>query len=628
VPPTPNSSPAQITAGPDGTLWFTEATASKIGHVAPGGSIVEFPTPTPGAYPLGIARGPRSFMVFTEALVNKIAFISTDGKTTGDFTIPTANALPTSIVLGLDNAFWFTEYGAKKIGRMDFSGNFNEFPVSSAPAAIAVGPDGALYFTENAGNRIGRITIAGAVTEFGVPDMNSGPTGIVAGPDGALWFTENAASRIGRLSFVFGPMVNCTLPSSPQMAGTFFSGSCSATQGMPPYKLSASGNPPPGLIIDPTTGAISGTLTTAGTFTFNVVVTDSSTPALTGQQSYTFTVSPLPLGITCNTPTAHLYTAYATSSQGSYGCRGTNGTPPYKYALTSGTLPAGLTLQTDTGNITGAPTALGSSPISIQVTDSSTPVMTASMASTIQVLYGAVTSTGGPLFTLSAPPTSVDPGGAVPGLTLTANEPLRAAVTGTATLAFTDSTLLFNTPAGYVDPAMQFVDGKGNGTGATYNFTIPSGSSSITLAGFNVGTVAGNINIAIAADGVAQTGGLVIIPPATPVIESGSVQFTNVTSTGFHLEFLGTSATRSVTTATINLNPKSGQQIVGQSTFTLDVTTVMDAWFSSSASLPYGGHFSLTIPFELSGDINAIDSATVTINATFGNPSQPVTGKR
>jgi len=626
VPPTPNSSPAEITAGPDGTLWFTEAAVSKIGHVGPGGSVVEFPTPTPGAFPLGIASGPYGLVVFTETLVNKIGYISTDGKTSGDFTIPTAGALPTSIVQGPDKAFWFTEYGASKIGRMDFSGNFTEFPVSSAPTAITLGPDDALYFTETAGNSIGRITIGGAVKEFGVPDMNSGPTGIAAGPDGALWFTENAASQIGRLSFVSGPTVSCTLPSSPQKAGTQFSGKCSATQGTSPYKFSASGIP--GLMIDPTTGAISGTLTTAGTFTFDVVVTDSSTPSLTGQQSYPFTVSPLALGITCNTPAAHLYTAYTNS-----GCNGTNGTPPYKYRLTSGTPPAGLTFDTNTGNLTGTPTALGSSAISVQVTDSSTPVMTASMATTIQVEYGAVTSTGGALFSLSTPPTSVDPGGSVSGLTLTPNETLQAAVTGTATLSFTDSGKLANTPKDYVDPALQFVDSNGNGTGATYNFTIPSGSSSITLAGFNAGTVAGTIDIAITADGVAQqTGGVVLVPSsAAPVIDSGSVQFTNVTSSGFDLEFTGTSDTRSLSTVTITLNPVSGDQIVGQGTdvpFTIDVSQAMAAWFKSSASLPYGGRFSLTIPMEFSGDISAIASATVQIAATTGNPSQPVTGNR
>jgi streptogramin lyase len=626
VPPTPGSSPAQISPGPDGTLWFTEAAASQIAHIAPGGATLEFPTPTAGAYPLGVTIGPSNFVFFTEAAVNKIGYISTDGQTTGDLTIPTAGALPTSIVLGLDDAFWFTEYGANQIGRVDFSGNFLEFPVSSAPAAITVGPDGALYFTEPAGNLIGRITMAGALNEFAVPDANSSPIGIVAGPDGAVWFTESAASRIGHLSFIYGPVVSCTLPSSPQIAGTTFSGSCSATQGTPPYTFSATGNAPPGLTIDPNTGAISGTLTTAGTFTFNVVATDSSTPPLTGQQSYTFTVSPLPLGVACNTPTAYLYTAYASSSQTSYGCSGTNGTPPYAYALTSGTLPAGLTFQASTGSITGTPTAPGSFPISVQVTDSSTPVMTASMTTTIQVQYGNVTSTGGPLFTLSTPPNSVDPGGTVTGLTLTANTPLLAAVTGSATLTFTDNTLLMNTQPGYVDPAMQFVDGNGNGTGTTFNFTIPSGSSSITLPSFDVGTVAGSIGLAITVDSLQQASGLVIVPPATPVIESGSVQFTNVTSSGFDIEFVGISATRSLSSVTIMLNPASGEQILGQSTFTLDVSSIMNTWFSSAASLPYGGRFSLTVPFELSGDVSAIASATVTISATAGNPSQPVTG--
>jgi hypothetical protein len=173
---------------------------------------------------------------------------------------------------------------------------------------------------------------------------------------------------------------------------------------------------------------------------------------------------------------------------------------------------------------------------------------------------------------------------------------------------------------------LQFVDGNGNGTGTTFNFTIPSGSSSITLPSFDVGTVAGSIGLAITVDSLQQASGLVIVPPATPVIESGSVQFTNVTSSGFDIEFVGISATRSLSSVTIMLNPASGEQILGQSTFTLDVSSIMNTWFSSAASLPYGGRFSLTVPFELSGDVSAIASATVTISATAGNPSQPVTG--
>jgi hypothetical protein len=222
----------------------------------------------------------------------------------------------------------------------------------------------------------------------------------------------------------------------------------------------------------------------------------------------------------------------------------------------------------------------------------------------------------------------VDPGGAVPSLTLTANETLRATVTGTATLTFTDYTGLQNTPAGYVDPATQFVDSQGNVTGTKYNFTIPSGTSSITLPGFNVGTVAGTIRIAITVNGVDQGGNQVVVLPATPIIESGSVQFTNVTASSFDLEFVGTSATRSLAIATVTLNAAPGDQIVGQSTFNVNVTDVMNAWFSSTSGLQYGGRFSLTLPFELSGDVKAIASATVTIAATSTNPSQPVTGNK
>jgi hypothetical protein len=44
--PTSQSAPSRITAGPDGTLWFTESTANKIGRITTSGSITEFATPT------------------------------------------------------------------------------------------------------------------------------------------------------------------------------------------------------------------------------------------------------------------------------------------------------------------------------------------------------------------------------------------------------------------------------------------------------------------------------------------------------------------------------------------------------------------------------------------------------
>jgi len=629
VPKTANSGPSQLVPAPDGALWFTETSASQIAHVDATGKLKEFPTKSASAGPYSLAVGPYNFLVYTETLpsANKIGVISEDGLTNLEFPIPTASSLPTSIVLGSDQAFWFTEFGANKIGRMDFAGNIVELGVSAAPSAITLGPDGALYFTETAANKIGRLTTAGVLTETAIPDANSGPTGIVAGPDGAIWFTENNLSKIGRLSFVLAPIVSCTLPAAPLQAGSAFSGNCTATQGTPPYQYSlstAAGSTLPGASIDPNTGALSGTLTTAGTFTFNVMVTDSSSPAETGQQSYTFKVTPLPLSITCDTPTPRLYTPYAGASQAD-GCSAANGTPPYTYTQT-GTLPPGLSFNTANGNITGTPTTLGTYQFTIQITDSSAPVFTVSQAVTLTVQYGAVTSTGKPLFTLTSVPLSVTPGTDASGIVLKANEPLLAALSGTAVLTFTvDPALLGtgNTPNNYVDPALQFLNSSGSPASATYSFTFPAGGTSLALPSLDPGTVVGTVDITINAAGLAQAGASIPVAGDTPVIEPGSVQFTNVSAAGFDIELIAMLPQRKAANATITFSPSSGDQISGQQTFVFNVADATNTWFASSNSLQYGGMCSLTFSFVFNGSIDAVGSATVTVDT-----SQPVSGNR
>ncbi len=44
--PTANSSPNDITTGPDGALWFTEAQTNKIGRVTTSGTTTEFTIPS------------------------------------------------------------------------------------------------------------------------------------------------------------------------------------------------------------------------------------------------------------------------------------------------------------------------------------------------------------------------------------------------------------------------------------------------------------------------------------------------------------------------------------------------------------------------------------------------------
>jgi streptogramin lyase len=202
--PSANAKPTSIVTGPDGNLWFTESNANKIGRITPAGAITEFDVPTAKSGPFRITAGPDGNLWFVEENANKIGRITTAGAF-AEFTIPTANSAPFGIAPGSDGNLWFTEAAASanRIGRISPSGTFAEFPVPTAKSlleAIVPGPDGNLWFTEFEGNNIGRITPAGEVTEFPVPTKEGGPEQITAAADGNLWFTEHDANKVALIT--------------------------------------------------------------------------------------------------------------------------------------------------------------------------------------------------------------------------------------------------------------------------------------------------------------------------------------------------------------------------------------------------------------------------------------------
>jgi streptogramin lyase len=207
IPSSSGTESAGIVTGSDGNLWFTLADfdlgeAAAIGRITPAGAITEFPLSNPLSGPAGIAAGSDGNLWFTEANINgnKIGRITLAGVIT-EFPIPT-QGYPTGIAAGPDANLWFTHY-ANKIGRITTGGIITEFSIptpASQPSGITAGPDGNLWFTEFAVNKIGRITTGGIITEFSIPTPASQPSGITAGPDGTLWFTERAANKIGRIT--------------------------------------------------------------------------------------------------------------------------------------------------------------------------------------------------------------------------------------------------------------------------------------------------------------------------------------------------------------------------------------------------------------------------------------------
>ena len=77
--PTSNSTPNDITTGPDGNLWFTEEEGSKIGKITSSGIITEFQVSTSRSNPYGITAGSDGNVWFTEEFTSKIGKITPSG---------------------------------------------------------------------------------------------------------------------------------------------------------------------------------------------------------------------------------------------------------------------------------------------------------------------------------------------------------------------------------------------------------------------------------------------------------------------------------------------------------------------------------------------------------------------
>ena len=127
------------------------------------------------------------------------------------------------------------------------------------------------------------------------------------------------------------------------------------------YSVSG-GSLPTGLMLNSTTGVISGTPSVGGSYSFTITAFNAVSG--TGSQPYTvyiasnsLTLSPLTL------PNGTQGTAYSQTVTAS------GGTAPYTYSVTVGALPAGLSLNSSTGVISGTPTGSGTSNFTIGATD-------------------------------------------------------------------------------------------------------------------------------------------------------------------------------------------------------------------------------------------------------------------
>ncbi len=490
------------------------------------------------------------------------------------------------------------------------SGSQSYVVVINPPPGISTGslPNGTVNqpYSQTVGVSGGTSPLSFSVSSGGLPaGLTLSSSGVVSGTPsaaGSFNFTITVTDSAGASAVQAYTLTINTNGSSLEITtssplpngtvGTAYSQTLAATGGTQPYTWSVlSGALPPGISLGASSGALTGTPSSAGTFNFTVQVGDKNN--LKASKPFAITVAGAAGTLTITTGSV-LVNGLAGAAY-SQALSASGGKQPYTWSITAGALPGGMQLNSASGLISGTPATAGAYAFTARVTDSASATADKQFVLTITTgtqSSSQMTVTGVPAASESAQQITF-------GVTL--SSPYSADITGQATLNFQPDAVV---PAD--DPAIQFSSG-----GRIVSFTIRAGSTHavfpVTPMAFQTGTVAGSISLTFTAQSGStefSTSGMdrsVAIARAGTVLRSASVV---KTASGFQVQLVGFSNPRELDEVRLHFTPATGQTL--QTTdLKLDLTAPANTWYTSS------GQFLLVLPFTVQGSQNSIASVTV-----------------
>ena len=382
--------------------------------------------------------------------------------------------------------------------------------------------------------------------------------------------------------------------------GTAYTQSLAASGGTAPYTYAVTaGALPVGMTLS-SAGALSGTPTAGGNFSFTITSTDSSTGAgpYTGGRAYTLTVASPTLAIT---PASGALNGVAGTAYGRNFSAG-GGIGPYTYAMTvnAGTMPTGLVWNAGTATLAGTPTTAGTVNFTITATDSST---------------GSGPYAVGGTYTLavSAPSIAVSP------VTLPAPA-IAAAYSQTVSASSGTAPYTYAITAGALPTGLSLNSSTGaiTGTptaGGTFNFTVTATDANRFTAtrvySFSIGAPTVSVSPAAAAGATINTAYSQTFSAA-----GGTAPYAFAVSTGTLPAGLSLNASTGVLSGT--------PTALGTSTFTVQASDS-----STGAGAPYSGTRSYTIVMgQVIGTapatvVSTLSNAPVTVHATANATGGP-----
>jgi hypothetical protein len=353
-------------------LTATTSTQSLLINAAP-------PVPTPAILPTGVvgasylaqvaATGgvqPLTWTVFGSSLLPPGLTLSTAGAITG---IPTT-AGTYNFVLRVTDSFQQSatqQYQIVVVSALTPTG-------SNLPTGIAGTAYPGATLTASGGTSPYSWTVTGGSLAPGLTLATNGTISGIPTTAGTFTFTARVADSGSQSAtaqyqiVVFASLTPTALSLPNGTVGAAYPGATlTATGGTSPYSWTVTGGAlPPGLTLA-TNGAIGGTPTTAGTFSFRARVSDNGVQPYnqTATGSYQIVVNVPPVQIlTVGLPSATSNSPYPGAT-----FTATGGVPPYTWSVASGNLPLGLTLSA-AGVLSGLPTSTGNANFAVKATDS------------------------------------------------------------------------------------------------------------------------------------------------------------------------------------------------------------------------------------------------------------------
>jgi len=322
--------------------------------------------------------------------------------------------------------------------------------------------------------------------------------------------TVDAANGVTQPSTAGGPITISTTFLLNAVLGSSYLSVLHANGGYGAQTWSISaGGLPPGLMLTPSSGVISGIAASLGLFQFTVQVQDSATPIDSATQALSLMVVSPSVMITTALPSGQVGQSYnaAVQTKGGFGT--------LTWFVQSGALPGGLNLSSSTGTISGTPTTPGTFQVTIAVQDSNGPpqVVTGSFVIVVQ-------ATGSPTLGFVQQPVTTPTGQAItPAVMVLAKDSLGAvlpAVNVALTLQANPSgaTLGGGTATTNASGVASFPSLSVNKVGTGYTLAASAtGFSGATSSAFNITPV--GVNLSFTVQPGLSTGG----QPITPIVQ-------------------------------------------------------------------------------------------------------------